>query len=88
MVKDFLIDMDTVTKRLSKLLDNTNQDNLSQETIDYITKLKSEIENLKKVEESIVNTAYITGYDDCEVNRNKKMNYFLYTYDMNKLFNL
>lgn len=88
MVKNFLIDMGTVTKKLFNILDKSKEDNLSPETLEYVNKLRSEVEALKKMEEDIVNRAYINGYDDCEVNRNKKMNYFLYTYDMNKLFNL
>lgn len=80
--------METVIKKLFNILDKTKEDNLSPETIEYLDKLRSEVEKLKKMEEDIVNRAYISGYDDCEVNRNKKMNYFLYTYDMSKLFNL
>jgi hypothetical protein len=88
MVKNFLIDMGTVTKKLFNILDKSKEDNLSPETLEYVNKLRSEVETLKKMEEDIVNRAYINGYDDCEVKRNRKMNYFLYTYDMNKLFNL
>ena len=80
--------METTVKKLYNILDNSKTENLSPETLQYVEKLKLKVEELKKIEENIVNRAYINGYDDCEVKRNRKMNYFLYTYDMNKLFNL
>jgi hypothetical protein len=80
--------MGTTIKKLYNILDNSKIENLSPETLQYVEELKLKVEELKKIEEDIVNRAYITGYDDCEVKRNRKMNYFHYTYDMNKLFNL
>ena len=80
--------MGTTVKKLYNILDNSKTENLSPETLQYVEELKLKVEELKKIEEDIVNRAYINGYDDCEVKRNRKMNYFLYTYDMNKLFNL
>ena len=80
--------MGTTIKKLYNILDNSKTENLSPETLQYVEELKLKVEELKKIEEDIVNRAYINGYDDCEVKRNRKMNYFLYTYDMNKLFNL
>jgi hypothetical protein len=80
--------METTVKKLYNILENSKTENLSPETLQYVEKLKLKVEELKKIEENIVNRAYINGYDDCEVKRNRKMNYFLYTYDMNKLFNL
>ena len=80
--------METTVKKLYNILDNSKTENLSPETLQYVEELKLKVEELKKIEENIVNRAYINGYDDCEVKRNRKMNYFLYTYDMNKLFNL
>lgn len=80
--------MGTTVKKLYNILDNSKTENLSPETLQYVEELKLKVEELKKIEENIVNRAYINGYDDCEVKRNRKMNYFLYTYDMNKLFNL
>jgi hypothetical protein len=80
--------MGTTIKKLYNILDNSKTENLSPETLQYVEELKLKVEELKKIEEDIVNRAYITGYDDCEVKRNRKMNYFHYTYDMNKLFNL
>jgi hypothetical protein len=80
--------MGTTIKKLYNILDNSKTENLSPEALQYVEELKLKVEELKKIEEDIVNRAYITGYDDCEVKRNRKMNYFHYTYDMNKLFNL
>ena len=80
--------METTVKKIYNILDNSKTENLSPETLQYVEELKLKVEELKKIEENIVNRAYINGYDDCEVKRNRKMNYFLYTYDMNKLFNL
>jgi hypothetical protein len=80
--------MGTTIKKLYNILDNSKTENLSPETLQYVEELKLKVEELKKIEEDIVNRAYITGYDDCEVKRNRKMNYFHYTYDINKLFNL
>jgi predicted GNAT superfamily acetyltransferase len=80
--------MGTTVKKLYNILENSKTENLSPETLQYVEELKLKVEELKKIEENIVNRAYINGYDDCEVKRNRKMNYFLYTYDMNKLFNL
>lgn len=74
--------METVTKRLFKILDKSNEENLSPETIEFINNLKSEAESLKKLEEDIVNRAYVCGYDDRDVHRSGKMNYFRYTYDV------
>ena len=80
--------MGTIIKKLYNTIENSKTENLSPETLQYVEELKLKLEELKGVEEDIVNRAYNSGYYDSEGKRARKMNYFIYTYDMNKLFNL